>query len=185
MNAEPLRRSLAGKTPVCRAVLATSLVLAMVCFAAGCLPASSEDAFVGSRSELLCQGVFNLCKGKRASCRVEKDDYLSGQLPGARQFMVETPPGSWNVKISLFFDPKQQPRSPGTDLDVFWYEPGCAEVFHFQLTRDLPGGDLFEKAGRDNVLEVEQVLRETGDHLIEISADAQTRFLLKVDVDPL
>jgi len=123
------------------------ILLATMGPSTGCLPASSEDAFIGDRSELLCQGVFNLCKGKRASCRVEKDDYISGQFPGARQFMIETPPGSWNVTIAIFLDPKQQPRSPGTDLDVFWYEPGCAEVFHFQLTRDLPGVTCSRRPG--------------------------------------
>jgi hypothetical protein len=154
-------------------------------FASACLPATSKDAFIGGRDLIVCEGVFPLCRGKRASCRLDEESYIEGSFPGARQFMVETPDGNWNVRISLFLDPDVQPRSPGTDTDIYWYEPGCNTVHHFQLSVDEGNDDLFQEAGRDNVFEAEQVLRKTGDHLIEIASDSRTQYLLRADLLPI
>lgn len=151
----------------------------------GCLPGTSEQAFVGTRNEVLCQGVYQQCKGKSAGCRLEEDEYIAGEFPGGRKVLVETPPGDWKVRVMLFLDPNIQPRSPGTDTDIYWYEPGCADVYHFQLSRDRFAGDLFEKAGPDNVFDVEEKMIEAGDHLIEISSDARSRYLLRAMAVPV
>lgn len=151
----------------------------------GCLPSTSEAAFIGDRSEILCQGVYQQCKGLSAGCRLDEGKYIVGQFPGGRKILVETPAGDWKVRILLFLDPTVQPRSPGTDTDIWWYEPGCADVYHYQLSHDTFAGDLFEKAGEDNVFEVEQAMVEEGDHLVEISSDARSRYLLRADVIPV
>ena len=62
---------------------------------------------------ILCQGVFQQCPGKVARCRLEEDQYISGQFPGGQTVLVETPPGDWRLKVLLFLDPDIQPRSPG------------------------------------------------------------------------
>ena len=141
-----------------------------------------ESDFIGGRTSIACEGVFLQCKGLSAGCHLDDDHYVEGAFPGARKVLVKTPPGDWKIKILLFLDPETEPRLPGTDTDIYWYEPGCADVYHFQLSRARFAQDLFEKAGEDNVFEVEESVVEAGDHVVEISSDARVRYLLRAEV---
>lgn len=145
---------------------------------------SPEVRFIGGRTPIACGGVYPQCKGLSAGCRLQDDQYIESQFPGGRKVLVNTPQGDWKIRVLLFLDPESEPRSPGTETDVFWYEPGCADVYHYQLSRDRFAGDLFEKAGSNNVFEVEEGVVENGDHLVEISSDARVRYLLRVEVHP-
>lgn len=148
----------------------------------GCLPTTSEAAFIAGRSKKLCQGVYQTCLGKRAGCTVDADSYVEGVFPGGQSVLVETAPGDWNIKVLLFLAPDGAGRSPGFETEVNWYEPGCTDLYRYQLSREIGAQDLFQRAGEDNIFFVEQTVIEPGDHLVEVYSDATTRYLLRVEV---
>ncbi|MCC6746242.1 MAG: hypothetical protein IT371_01200 [Deltaproteobacteria bacterium] len=146
---------------------------------AGCLPTTSEASFISGRDELLCDGVYPVCKGKYAGCVLREEQYLRGNFPGSRKFLVETTPGDWVIRVLVFLEER---LSPGTETTVSWFEPGCADQYRYQSSKDKLTGDIFEKAGRDQVLEIEHAVTEPGDHLMEIYSDATCRYDLRVEV---
>lgn len=159
------------------------LFLCLSWFASGCfLPATSEQSFKSGANLDPCDQVIPICKGYSAGCVLTDDRYLEGNFPGRIQFLVETIPGDWIIRVSFFFAER---RSPGTDTTVDWFEPGCTDQYRYQESKDRLSGDLFEKAGRDQVFEVEQGIAEYGDHLIEINSDATARYVIRTEVVPV
>ena len=151
--------------------------------ASGCLPATSEAAFIGSAEEIRCGGVFPACQGQFAGCVLDEEHFIAGAFPGSRKFLVRTPPGDYKIRVKLFLNPEVTPRFPGTELEISWYEPGCADQYRFQLSQDnTTAGDLFERAGRDNVFDTAHSVIEPGDHLVTVFSDATTRYLIKVEL---
>jgi len=149
----------------------------------GCLPATSKEAFVGDAVELKCDGVWNVCLGQVAGCLLDEDHYISGTFPGSRKVLVTTPEGDWKIRVEIFLDPDVTPRFPGTETEISWFEPGCADQYRYQMSLDnTSSGDFFERAGRDNVFVVERDVEEFGDHLVTIYSDAITRYAVKTMV---
>lgn len=147
--------------------------------AGGCLNATSEASFIGGREEMLCDGVWPVCKGKFAGCLLDPDRHIKGSFPGTRKFLVETPAGDWSIRVLLFLEDR---LSPGTETEIRWYEPGCAEEYRYQLSTHKLAGDLFEQAGRSQVFSQEQAVVDYGDHLIEVYSDATCRYDLRVEL---
>jgi hypothetical protein len=145
----------------------------------GCLPTTSEEHFIGQRSEDYCEGIFQVCKGESAGCVLETYRYLSGAFPGERKFLVRTEPGDWKIRILLYL---KERMSPGTETIVNWYEPGCTDEYEYRLSRSNDTKDLFEQAGRDQVFWVEQPVVEPGDHLVTVWSDAVCRYHLRVEI---
>lgn len=166
-------------------VVSVAALAALTAATTACLPTSGEAAFLGGRDEIQCDSVYPQCQGKVARCIVDGEKhYLSGSFPGSRSLLVETAPGDWKIKVLLYLDPNIQPRYPGTETTVTWYEPGCADEYEYKLSKDEKrSGDLFEIAGKDNTFEIEQAVVEPGDHLIEVYSDATTRYLLRIEVN--
>lgn len=168
-----------ARRPTALLLIAAALLLGNT----GCFPGTSEAAFVGDATEIRCDNTIPHCLGLSAGCELREDQYLTGTFPGSRKFSVESPPGDWRIRVRLFLDPNVTPRFPGTDLEISWYEPGCADQYRFQLIKDnTTAGDLFERAGRDNVFEVEKSVVEPGDHLVTVFSDATTRYVLRVQL---
>jgi hypothetical protein len=166
-----------------RLLIASALITLLAPLASGCFPATSKAAFIGDAEELRCSGVYPACQGQFAGCALDEEHYISGAFPGSRKFIVETPPGDWKIKVMLFLDPEASPRFPGTELEVSWFEPGCSDQYRFLLSKDnTTAGDLFERAGRDNVFETQHSVIEPGDHLVSVFSDATTRYVLKVEL---
>ncbi|MCA9671137.1 MAG: hypothetical protein KC503_36315 [Myxococcales bacterium] len=162
----------------------TCVVLAAGLLASGCIPTSNEAAFTGDRSEIPCgSGAYPVCRGAYAGCILEENNYIRGTFPGSRKFLVTTKPGDWTIRILIFLD---QQRAPGDLFEVNWFEPGCTDQYRYKLSDNSGTGgervDIFEKAGRDKVFEVEQPVVESGDHLVEIFADATARFVVRAVV---
>ncbi|MCK5796747.1 MAG: hypothetical protein KAI47_06180 [Deltaproteobacteria bacterium] len=159
------------------------ILLAPAILAAGCFPGTSKAAFIAGADELRCSGVYPVCQGQVAGCMLDNGHYLAGVFPGSRKFLVETPHGDWKIRVKLFLDPTVGPRFPGTDLEIAWFEPGCTDQYDFKLSKDnTTAGDLFERAGRDNVFSTEHSIVDPGDHLVTIFSDATTRYILKVEL---
>jgi hypothetical protein len=154
--------------------------LAGLSVVAGCIDATSEAMFTGGRDVSLCDAVYPVCKGKFAGCTLDTAHYIQGTFPGTRKFLVETTPGDWVIKVQIFLENR---LSPGTETEINWYEPGCAEEYRYQLSKDKLAGDLFEQAGKSQVFVKERAVAEPGDHLVEIYSDATCRYDVRVDID--
>ncbi len=154
-------------------------ILFLVWVCGGCLQGTSEATFLAeaSEGETFCDGVWPVCAGQFAGCALDTDHYLSGKFPGSRKFIVETSPGDWEIEVLFFLGDR---LSPGTETEVSWFEPGCAEEYRYQLSKDKIAGDLFEQAGRDQVFSVRRGVVDPGDHLIEFYSDATCRYKLRI-----
>jgi len=153
-------------------LLATSLLF-------GCIDATSEATFIGGRSEKICDAVYPVCKGKVAGCTLDENYYLTGTFPGTRKFLVETPQGDWMLRVLLFLENR---LSPGTETEIIWYEPGCADSYPYQISKDKLAGDLFQQAGNTQVFAKERPITEAGDHLVEVYSDSTCRYDLRIEV---
>ncbi|MCB9557198.1 MAG: hypothetical protein H6707_13910 [Deltaproteobacteria bacterium] len=157
-------------------LLATAVLLSCV----GCIPTTSREAFTQGADEIPCSATYPVCRGKFAGCRLANDSYISGTFPGSRKVVAETPPGDFKLQLRIYLDDR---LSAGTDTEVLWYEPGCSEIYRYQLSKDGVGGrDLFEIAGNNQVFSVTQRVVDAGDHLVEVFSDATASYLLRVDV---
>ena len=138
---------------------------------AGC---TAEDVFVGERKLDECDGNWPVCT-YRAGCNLNVREYVEGQFPGSRRFIVETE-GRADIRVTMLF---LSQVSPGADTEIHWYEPGCFERYSY--TSD--GADLFREAGSSGIFERERTVYRGGDHLIEVFSDAVADFLLKIEVN--
>jgi hypothetical protein len=154
--------------------------LGLVFFLTGCIDATSEATFVGGREMLLCDAVYPVCKGKFAGCTLDNVHYIQGTFPGTRKFLVETTQGDWVIKVLVFLENR---LSPGTETELNWFEPGCAEEYRYQISKDKLSGDLFEQAGKTQVFVKEHPVVEPGDHLVEIYSDATCRYDIRIDIE--
>lgn len=145
--------------------------------------ATTRELFIGSRELVACDEAVSVCTGQVAGCLLDEDHYLSGNFPGARKFAVETPAGSWKIRVLIYLDPTFPSRSPGTETEVHWYEPGCDDQYVYKLSTDSSAtGDLFARAEDDGVFAVEQVVSESGTHLVTVYSDATTSYDLRIEI---
>ncbi len=144
----------------------------------GCLEDAARLSFKSGLDENLCVGVYNICKDKTAGCVMDEEDYLKGFFPGERTFLVETEQGDWKVRLRVLLE---EQVSPGKEFEIRWYEPGCTQMYSYQLSKQVGAGDLFEEAGKERIFEAESTVTEQGDHLITFWSDAVSSYLMKVE----
>lgn len=147
------------------------LAAALPALGAGC---SIEDAFTGAREWSACDGNLPVCR-VRAGCVLDEGDYIDGDFPGGRRFVVVTE-GEADVTVSLFFEDEVW---PGSFVEVRWYEPGCGQWEEW-FTEPA---DLFEAAGGDRTIAETRRVRLAGEHLVEVRSDAHASYRLRVDTD--
>lgn len=160
------------------ALWAVTFLPCAVLLGSGCLNATSEDTFIGGRSEMVCDGSFPACKGKYAGCMLDDSHYVRGNFPSGKKILVNTPVGQFKIRLLFFFEER---RAPGTETEVSWYETGCSDQYRFLLSQQSGEGDLFERAGRTQVFMLEQAVESWGDHLIEFWSDSTCRYDLRVE----
>lgn len=134
---------------------------------------TAEDVFIGERTLDECDGNWPVCT-YRAGCNLNPREYIEGQFPGSRRFIVETDDKA-DIRVTMLF---LSQISPGADTEIHWYEPGCFDRYSY--TSD--GADLFREAGSSGIFEQQRTLFRGGDHLIEVFSDAVADFLLKIEV---
>lgn len=121
-----------------------------------------------------CDDTFPVCQ-TTAGCVLGPQEYIEGQFPGQRQFIV---PAAANavVAVEIFF---RDATASGVDSEIRWHEPGCFETQRWQSR----GQDIFLISGQDQVLRQERQVEEDGDHLIEVFSDAVLDYFLRVQID--
>lgn len=151
--------------------LSAAVLAAAAALAAGCgLP---EAEFIAGADYEPCMANIPVCRGT-AGCTLTENKYLEGDFPGYRNFVV-TSPADTKIRLKFFFKTR---KHPGEDTEIIWYEPGCSDSHKWESG----GADLFLKAGGDRIFEVEQKVKRSGAHLIEIDSDATTHYFLRVEV---
>jgi hypothetical protein len=145
-----------------RRVLAAALAL---------LPACEVQNFTIGLEHEPCEANLPTACGAVAHCVLEPDHYLDGVFPSARRFIIRTD-GEESFELQfLIYDQ----RTPGTELLVIVHEPSCGERY----TWDSGGRDLFRMTGSDGVLRIPFHVINRGDHLVEITSDANASYALK------
>ena len=135
---------------------------------------SSEESFTGRARLDACDGAVPVCS-TTAGCRLSMgENYARVVVPGYRAFVVNTE-GEADVLLRFYW---LKQLSPGQDVEVVAWEPGCAEPHRVTTT----GSEMFRQVGQDRTWTVTTTVYEGGDHLVELRMDAQGEFLLKVDL---
>ncbi|NOZ86990.1 MAG: hypothetical protein GXP49_12150 [Deltaproteobacteria bacterium] len=132
-----------------------------------------EAEFIAGADYDVCLANIPICRGT-AGCTLTEYKYLEGDFPGFRNFIV-TSPADTKIKIKIFFKTREH---PGQDTTITWYEPGCTDSHKYESN----GADLFLKAGGDRIFAVEEKMRRSGDHLVEIDSDAHTHYFLRIEL---
>lgn len=142
---------------------------------ASCDP-NSESAFTQGRSAVPCIQSINACPDQEAACTIDNTTFARRRFPDDSPFafMVAAPPDH-TIEVLLFFATEED---AGIDTRIFWYEPGCSDVYVYKSE----GEDLFEEAEETNYVSRSQKIYEGGDHLIEIHSDLRADVLVTVDV---
>ncbi|RME22570.1 MAG: hypothetical protein D6806_12790 [Deltaproteobacteria bacterium] len=144
------------------------LVLALV----GACGVDRGDFIAGADYEP-CKSNLPVCQ-QTAGCALGENKYIEGDFPGYRNFVVTTPADTVIV-VKIFFETRQH---PGEDTEIIWYEPSCYDFYRYRSE----GEDIFAIAGGDRVFEREQMVRNAGDHLVEVYSDAYAHYLIRVEL---
>jgi hypothetical protein len=137
---------------------------------------SGAEAFVDGRGLSICDEAYQICDVP-AGCVLDRDHYVEGAFPGSRRFVVVTEERDVRIILRIFFDSQV---APGTRLLVHALEPDCS-MDPDKAEAVMENVDIFKKAGSDKMLEFDLEVAETGEHLVEITSDAATEYLLTVD----
>ena len=137
---------------------------------------SGADAFVDDRLRSICDEAYRIC-GLPAGCVLDRNHYIEGAFPGSRRFVVVTESRDVKIIVRLYFETQV---APGTQFLLHAFEPNCiidkekAEVIWENV-------DIFDEAGGNRTLQFELEVADEGEHLVEISSDAATDYLIVVD----
>jgi hypothetical protein len=135
------------------------------------LPACEVQTFTIGLEREPCEANVPTACGAVAHCVLDAEHYLDGEFPSSRRFIIRTDgEESFELQLLIFDE-----RTPGTELLVIVHEPSCGERY----TWDSGGRDLFRMTGSDGVLRVPFHVLHRGDHLVEITSDANARYALK------
>ena len=135
----------------------------------GCLQ-TLEDEFIYELNRETCDGNWPVCN-TAAGCVLGKNQYIEGSFPSSYKFIINAEANK-NISIKILF--KNQ-KHAGTFTELYFYKPGCFDRYSY----DSKGKDIFRLAGDNRTFIVEQRLYEEGNHLIELTSDSYTEFLLK------
>lgn len=148
------------------------LAVALAALGSGC-GLSASDNFTRGLTEDRCDGTYPIC-ATTAGCVLGENRYLKGSFPGTREVIVPAPAESI-VTVRLFF---VEQVAHGLDTRILLSEPGCIDTYEWASE----GIDIFLEAGNDRVLEVTQEVFLDGDHLLEVSSDSVSDYVVQVEV---
>jgi hypothetical protein len=131
---------------------------------AGCDP-GSEAAFTAGRSRLACLRNISVCPDFFARCEMNSTTYAQVRFPDESPFvfLVSALPEE-KIEIEMYW---VTPYDAGLDTRIYWYEPGCEDVYEFKSE----GRNLFQESEDTNIFTVAKRVFEGGDHPIEINTD--------------
>lgn len=139
----------------------------------GC--SGSKSQFVDGRVLDQCSEPWEVCS-QIAGCLVGEESYLEGRFPGEVRFIVQTPEPS-RVKVSFFVE---DARAAGDETAINFFEDRCRS----RVRESVSGRSFLGEAEQFGEFSREALLTGLGDHLIEITSDAQARYSLKVEITP-
>lgn len=155
-----------------RKLLQPALVVALL--ASGC--SGIREQFLGSRIEDDCGGEWNVC-ATTVGCFLGDRSYVEGRFPGKNSVAIQLfEPSEVTIGLQLF-----EVAGAGEETVFSFFETQCSSRVRVPVTGKTLVGEN-EKVGWVNR---KAELSSIGDHLIEVSSDARTRYLLKIDVLPL
>jgi hypothetical protein len=135
-----------------------------------------REQFVGTRIADSCDGEWNVC-ATTVGCFVGDRSYVEGRFPGKNSLGIQLFEPS-EVTVGLFL---YETSGAGEQAVFNFFETSCASRIRVEVTgRALVGEN--EKLGW---VSRKAELSQVGDHLVEVEADARTKYLMKVDVLPL
>lgn len=149
-------------------------VCAVAILGTGC--GSIRDQFVGTRIEDDCGGAWNVC-ATTVGCFVGDRSFVEGRFPGTNKLAIKLfEPSEVTVGLQLF-----EPAGAGELTVINFFEESCSSRVRVEVT----GKTLLGENERIGWVTRKAELSGIGDHLIEVSSDARTRYLMKIDVLPL
>lgn len=140
-----------------------------------CACGSRKDDFVGGRVQDLCNGTWPVC-GTTAGCYIGSESFVEGGFPGEQRFVIHLDQPS-TVRVRVLLDGV---ASAGTETRIDFFEAGCASRVQDTAT----GIDFTDEAERLGEFDRSADLDSIGDHLIQITSDAQAQYTLEVQVTP-
>lgn len=148
--------------------------VAVALAASGC--GSIRDQFIGTRIQDECSGTWNVC-ATTVGCLVGDRSYVEGRFPGAHKVAVKLfEPSEVTVGLQLF-----ETAGAGEQTVINLHESSCAS----RVRVEVSGKTLVGENERTGWVTRKAELSDVGDHLVEVTSDARTRYLMKVDVLPL
>lgn len=135
-----------------------------------------KQEFLGQRVEDTCDQQWPIC-ATIAGCMLGDRSYQEGRFPNSGRFIVQLFEPS-EVKLSFFLE---ELAGTGTETVLNFYEDRCRN--RVQLT--ITGKELIAEHEKVGYIFRRADLTGIGDHLIEYTSDARTKYIAKVDVTPL
>lgn len=148
--------------------------LAAVALLSGCQ--GIREQFLGPRIADDCDGSWNVC-ATTVGCILGDRSYVEGRFPGSQRVAIKLfEPSEVTVGLQLF-----DTAGSGEETVINFFETQCASRVRVPLT----GRALFGENEKLGWVSRSAELSGIGDHLIEVTSDARTRYLFKIDVLPL
>jgi hypothetical protein len=139
-----------------------------------CACGGNLDEFLGARSRDACDQTWPVCD-RVVGCIVGGQTYLTGRFPGSAQFMVRLDEPS-KVTVGIFIEGL---AGTGTqDAYIHWWEDGCTK----RIRSAVSATDFVSEVDKVGYFSRDADLVGIGDHLIELSVDAQSTYYVKADV---
>lgn len=136
---------------------------------------SAREDFVRGRVLSACAESWPVCDAQ-VGCLLGNTSFTEGRFPGSARFgVVLREPSTVRLTVLL-----EDVRSEGTAAVLTFHEDGCRDRQRLEFDGRLFVGE----AERLGTFSREVDLFGEGEHLIELSSDAQASYVLKVEVLP-
>ena len=139
----------------------------------GC--ASPHDDFIAGRVQDSCDQAWPVCSTV-AGCYIGPESFVEGSFPGTQKVVVTLDQPS-TVKVRVLLD---SVTSSGNETRVDFFEGGCQA----RIEQTATGIAFADEAERIGEFDRQADLADLGDHLIEITSDAQASYTFEIDVIP-
>lgn len=151
--------------------------LAIVAFAVSISACGGvREEFLASRIQDRCDGEWNVCSST-VGCMLGDTSYVSGRFPGnnAVAFRLFEPS---TVTVSFLLS---ETSGSGVQTVINFYEDSCSS----RIRTEVQGKTFLAEANQAGFVSRSADLSGVGDHLIEVSSDARTKYDMKIDILPL
>jgi hypothetical protein len=140
---------------------------------AGC--GTRKEDFIAGRVRDACNQTWPVC-GTTAGCYIGEESYLEGTFPGQQRFVIHLDQPS-TVKLRVYLD---SVSSAGEQTRIDFFEAGCGSRVQ-QVSTVTDFADESQRLGEyDRSADLDQL----GDHLIQITSDAQANYSAEIVVTP-